>query len=134
MSWRYLAIGLALPWLFEASCSGPPATRGGFDSDNPSAKIYAIERAAHANDTSAIRDIIPELGSDDPAVRLVAIETLERMTGQTYGYHHYDPPLERRAAIARWVSALEKGEIPVRTQASAASVSQDVQDSTVESR
>jgi len=90
---------------------GPSATDGGFESANPAARMYAIEQAARENDRSAIPCIIEQLDCDDPAVRLLAITTLERMTGQTYGYRHYDDAPERRAAIARWEQAEHSGEI-----------------------
>ena len=101
--------------LWVVSC-GPSATEGGFDSANPAARMYAIEQAARQGDQTAIRDIIELLDSDDPAVRLMAITTLERLTGQTYGYRHYDSTLERREAIARWIAALNSGEIkPIKS-------------------
>lgn len=105
------AIGLA--------CCGPSATQGGFDSANPAARMYAIEQAAREGDQSAIRDLIEQLDSDDPAVRLLAISALERLTGETYGYRQYDSPAQRREAIARWVAAENAGEIHPRMPSSA---------------
>ncbi len=86
---------------------GPPATEARFDSANPAAKLYAIEKAARSGDTSALPQLVEQLDSDDPAVRLLAIEALRRLTGEDYGYAHDDPPPLRRAAIKRWVAALE---------------------------
>ena len=103
-----LVILVACPVL--ASC-GPPASEGGFDSANPAARMYAIEYAAGTGDTSAVKDLIEELDSDDPAVRYMAISALERLTGQTYGYRHYDSVMQRRDAIARWVAAFQSGSI-----------------------
>ena len=65
-----------------------------------------IEKAARTNDVSVVRQIVEQLDSDDPAVRLLAIETLRRLTGEEHGYCHDDPPVSRRAAIKRWVAAL----------------------------
>jgi len=96
---RFLS-GLILV-LSVAAC-GPSAIDGGFDSANPAARMYAIEQAAKRGDQSAVRDIVQQLDSDDPAVRLLAIGALERLTGQTYGYCHADEPDERAVAIARW--------------------------------
>lgn len=42
------------------------------------------------------------LASDDPAERLVAIGTLERLTGERLGYDPAGHPSARAAAIARW--------------------------------
>ena len=110
-----------------ASCA-PEAIEGGFDSGNPAAKIYAIEYAARENNRSAIPNIVAQLDSDDPAVRLVAIAALKRMTGQTYGYHDYDPPEVRREAIDRWEQALKADDFtcgPMPHQADAPPVLQD---------
>jgi len=103
--WTIPGVAIAL-----ASCA-PPAIHGGFDSGNPAAKMYAIEHAALKNDRAAIPEIIAQLDSDDPAVRSVAIASLKRMTGKTYGYRDYDPPHLRREAIDRWEQALNADEL-----------------------
>jgi HEAT repeat protein len=64
-------------------------------------------RAARDGDAGAVRSIVELLDSDDPAVRLAAIEALERLTSDTRGYRHYDAPGRRSAAIEEWVQALE---------------------------
>jgi hypothetical protein len=93
------------------SACGPPASQGGFDSANPAAKMYAIEQAARSGDRTAVRQIVEQLDSDDPAVRMLAIATLQRLTGRTYGYRDFDPPEVRRQAIQRWSAAVESDEI-----------------------
>src|SRR5262245_46731007 len=103
--------------LLMAAC-GPPAIDGGFDSANPAAKMYAIEYAARNGDRTAIPRIIEQLNSDDPGVRSLAISSLYRLTGQTYGYHDYDPPELRGEAVARWVQADQSGELNIRPPAS----------------
>lgn len=90
---------------------GPSATEGGFESANPAARMYAIEQAARAGDRSAVRDLIEQLDSDDPGVRFLAISALERLSGETYGYRHYDPAVDRRDAIGRWIAAYDAGLI-----------------------
>jgi len=110
------AANIILPLLILAACA-PSATTGDFDSPNPASRLYAIEQAARSGDRSAIGNLVESLDSDDPAVRLLAIATLQRLTGQTYGYRHYDPVLERREAIARWKTAMNSGEImPIKSQ------------------
>lgn len=59
-------------------------------------------RAAERRDTSAVPGIVPLLESDDPAVRLVAIHSLERLTGETLGYDYSADEPERRGAADRW--------------------------------
>jgi hypothetical protein len=122
---RWISIRLCLVAAIGAlPACGPSATDGGFDSANPAAKMYAIEQAARNGDRSATRALIEQLDSDDPAVRMLAISTLQRLTGQTYGYRHYDDRLARRQAIAQWVTAYESGEtdaaiVPMKSHSAA---------------
>jgi len=92
--------------LMAGSCT-PAATEGGFDSPNPAARLQAIEQAARAGDRTAIAQLVEQLDSDDSAVRLMAIITLQRLTGRTFGYRHHDPPDARNSAIERWVRAVQ---------------------------
>lgn len=104
-----------LAWVVAAGAGcGPAAIDGGFDSPNPAARMYAIEHAAREGDTTAIPRIIEALDSDDPAVRWLAILSLQRLTGETFGYRHYDPTLERRDAVARWIDAYARGAFEIR--------------------
>lgn len=105
---RIFAAGMLLAL---GSC-GPAATAGGFDSANPAARMYAIEHAARSSNRAAIGRIVEQLDCDDPAVRLMAITTLKRLTGETYGYRDFDPPQVRREAIERWVKAVNADEVP----------------------
>ncbi len=75
-----------------------------FDSKDPGGRIQAAINAAAENDQTAIPGLIEMLDSDDPAARFVAIGTLERFTGQTFGYDFADPEWRRREAVNRWVS------------------------------
>src|SRR5688572_28904905 len=112
MLWHMFGVKMIVPLSCAAlgGC-GPSALEGGFDSANPAAKLYAIEQAARHHDRSAVGQIIEQLDSDDPAVRLVAIAALQRLTGRTYDYRDYDPPQQRRQAIDRWKAALQSGEL-----------------------
>jgi len=84
------------------ACSPPPVSEGGFDSIQPAAKLYAIHAAGSTGDRSAVPRLIEQLDSDDPAVRMFAIEALERLTGQRLGYRAYDPPHRRAVSTERW--------------------------------
>jgi hypothetical protein len=110
---RGLPLPLAGLLLLLGSC-GPAAIDGGFDSANPAAKMYAIENAARTGDRSAVSQIVEQLDSDDPGVRSLAIAALFRITGETHGYHDYDPPELRRDAIGRWRAAIESGELDIQ--------------------
>jgi len=79
--------------------------------------MYAIEKAARNLDRSSTPRIVEQLDSDDPAVRMLAITALQLLTGETYDYRHYDPVYLRRAAIKRWVEAVESGTLPVASNA-----------------
>jgi len=93
-------------------CSpAPRADEATFDSENPAAKLYAIQEAGAKRDAAAVPDLIASLDSDDPAVRLFSIKALEEITGQRYGYSAYDPPHTRSVAVDRWVKAYEAGEL-----------------------
>ncbi len=81
-------------------CSRPAAS---FDAADPSLRIEAIRKAAHDRDMTAVPSLISLLDSDDPAVRLLAIRTLEDLTSQTLGYDHAAPPWSRREAVDRWM-------------------------------
>lgn len=108
-----IVAGLATVW---AGCA-PPASEGGFDSPSPGAKLYAILDAARTNDHSAIPQLVEQLDSDDPVVRMAAIDTLKQLTGETFGYRYYDDTWTRREAIRRWVDAVERGEFTTSAQA-----------------
>lgn len=91
---------------------GPRASDGDFDSDNPAAKLYAIRRAGEERDRSKIPKLVEQLDSDDPAVRMLAIGALERITGQRHGYNPYASPQDRRAAVEAWEQAARENAKP----------------------
>ncbi len=75
-----------------------------FDSREPGARLEASFRAVDTQNKASIPDLVRMLDSDDPAERLVAIRSLERLTGQTFGYDHAAPEDERAKAVERWVA------------------------------
>ncbi len=100
-----------------AACT-PPASEGGFDSPDPASKLYAIQRAGEQQDRAAIPDLVEQLGSDDPAVRMMSINALERITGERLGYNPYGSLPERQDAIEGWAAAVREGKFgaPVNTE------------------
>lgn len=60
--------------------------------------------AASTGDRSSIPGLIERLSSSDPAERLLAIRSLERLTGETKGYDHAANPQKRAQAIERWAT------------------------------
>lgn len=91
---------LFLP-LFLAGCM--PDAPASFDSPEPAARNRAIVHAAAARDEDKIPDLIRMLDSDDPLTRMLAIRTLQDLTGETRGYDYRDPHERRRRAIAAWL-------------------------------
>lgn len=70
---------------------------------DPGERATAIASAAETSDRAAIPRLITLLDSDDPGTRLLAIEALERLTGQTFGYDYAAPAALRRESIDQWV-------------------------------
>jgi len=99
VAWAALATAAA-----SIGCQ-PSISEGGFDSPNPAAKLYAIQRAGEQRDADAVPELISQLDSDDPAVRMYAIIALEKITGERKGYSPYDPPHQRMQAVERWAEA-----------------------------
>jgi len=79
-----------------------PAIRPDFNSPEPAARNAAIVIAGDARTPSAVPDLVRMLDSDDPATRLLAIQALERITGERLGYDPAAPPALRREAVLRW--------------------------------
>ncbi len=99
-----IAAGLALG--VGVGC-GSPSTEGGIDSPVPAARLAGIQQAARQGDTSALPSLVESLDSDDIAVRIAAITTLERLTGERFGYDADGASPARRASIARWAAYVE---------------------------
>jgi hypothetical protein len=90
-------------------CTAPRRPLVVTDPD-PSVKIPAFKKAVRKKDRAAVRQFVADLESDDPAVRLFAIDALRRTTGKTLGYRYYDGDEERRTAAGRWRAWLAAGE------------------------
>ena len=82
-------------------CSEPTGPKTIANSEL-SVKIPAIKLAVTNNDKSELAELVKELDDDDAAVRLYAIEGLQRLTGQDLDYHYYDDKEARKPAVERW--------------------------------
>ena len=71
--------------------------------------MAAASHAAEAQDRASVPEIVGMLSSDDPAERMVAIASLERLTGQRLGYEPTASSFSRQAAVERWRAWLERG-------------------------
>lgn len=90
-----------LPTL-PVGCSLSTGVRPDFSSPLPQDRLAAIAKARRTNDPAAVEPLIGLLGSDDPLVRLVASDTLTRITGEDFGYDPASKDTQRRQAIERW--------------------------------
>jgi len=93
-----------------------PSTPQGFDSPDPISRLSAISDAGSTRDERAIPDLVEQLESADPGARLLAIRSLERITGQTLGYHHADPWWARAAAVRRWRRWIQENHSPKQAE------------------
>lgn len=115
---RWIALATAATL---AGCA-PPIPSGGFDAPDPASRIYAavrvaseFDRTGRRPDRETLEQLVLMLGSADPAARLVASDTLTRVSGVNLGYHPSAPLPERAAAVDRWrawVDALPAEETP----------------------
>jgi len=100
--------------LAAGGCSWPQES---LDSPLPNRRTEALTDPAKIDDPSTIRGRIVLLDSDDPLVRMLAIRSLERMTGTTLGYDHAAGQQARDQAVAAWVDWYESGGIEAVEQA-----------------
>jgi hypothetical protein len=93
-----LSAGLSLlTW----GCNAP-RLQPRIDADQPAQRVPAFIDAAQQPDAQTTVQLIEALDDDDPAVRAFAAESLERATGQDFGYRFYQAPQHRSSAIERW--------------------------------
>lgn len=95
------------PALLGLAACMPQAPKG-LDSPIPQERMEAAVAAAERKDISAVPSLVVMLKSDDPAVRLVAINSLEVITGERLGYDATASDAERSEGIDRWKEWSEK--------------------------
>ena len=84
-----------------SACAAPRTPRV-VNNPDPTGKIPAIKDAVEAKDLAAAEQLVKDLDSDDPAVRFYAIQGLQRLTGETFGYRYFDDERERKPALEKW--------------------------------
>ncbi|MFG0293853.1 MAG: HEAT repeat domain-containing protein [Phycisphaerales bacterium JB050] len=100
--------------IFGAGGCQAPSRQADFDSIDPSERSMAAAKAAQDREAKAVPDLITMLDSSDPAARMTAIASLERITGERFGYDPTAAPVDRSAAIERWVEyAITQGYVDV---------------------
>ena len=86
----------------------PSTHQGGFNSPDPATKLHAIHQAGETHDTTATTSLVEQLDSDDPAIRMMSIQALERITGTRLNYNPYAPAIDRQKAIHHWVAYVQE--------------------------
>ena len=84
-----------------SACAAPRTPRV-VNNPDLTGKIPAIKQAVEAKDLAAAQQLVTDLDSDDPAVRFYAIQGLQRLTGETFGYRYFDDEEERKPALGKW--------------------------------
>ncbi len=97
---RWVAPGCVLVGLALAGCRASlPAD---FQAPDAGSRIRAVIASARQPTSEDLRGMVEALGSDDPALRTLAIAALERTAGERFGYDPWASQTERREAIGRW--------------------------------
>jgi len=101
--WRLQCFGIAglAAWVAVGGCNEPTGPRTAASAD-PAVKIPAIKQAVSDKELDQAVHMVKALESDDPAVRLYAIEGLQRLSGQDFGYRFYADVEQRRPAVEKW--------------------------------
>jgi hypothetical protein len=87
-----------------------PRPKLAVSNPDPSGKIPAIKLSVQNRDMTAVRQLVKDLESDDPAVRFYAIQGLSRLTGEELGYRYFDDEEDRRPALEKWQAWLRGWE------------------------
>ncbi len=100
----------SLPIVMMLISCAPSAHQGGFNSPDPATKLHAIHRAGEVHDITATTSLVEQLDSDDPVIRMMSIQALERITGTRLDYNPYAAAVDRRKAINRWVTYVQENK------------------------
>lgn len=104
----------ALPPILALGCAvgrGDPS----LTSDDPALELPAMRQAVKTDSDKNIPQLIDDLDNADPAIRMFAIHTLEKMTGETRGYRFFDTEPVRAAAVRSWREAYHLPLYPPRS-------------------
>lgn len=98
--------------LLLGGCSQPyHVDQGGFDAEDSASRMYAIRDAGEQRDFSAVPRLIELLNASDPAERMMAINALDRITGERLDYSPYAPLTERQKKVEAWAMAYREGRL-----------------------
>lgn len=105
--WRCVILALFLLGFAGASgCAGSPArdaasvaSFGRLDAVHAAGDRYAGDPNVPAK---VLKGLVEALDNDDRAVRMMAIQALQRITGTRHGFDPYAPRHVRETAVRRW--------------------------------
>ena len=98
---RHISLCLGLLWVSGCAAAGARLYKD-LQAEDPAVRIQAVVRAGQIKDQGAVPYLVDRLTDSEVDVRLFAIVSLEKITGQRMGYHIYDPPAKRAEAVDRW--------------------------------
>ena len=101
-------------------CSSPPlpSSEEALTSGDAGAREAFIIAEVARGRRVHLAVMIDSLESGDAGERMIALRSLERLTGTTLGYHYADPPARRKQAAAAWREALANGQLTANTSPS----------------
>lgn len=90
-----------------AGCGGPPAWKKlsvyeQLQHDDPAARLWGVVQVGRARDPKGLPYLVDRLTDSESEVRMFAIVSLRKITGQTLGYRYRDLPTVRAKSVARW--------------------------------
>lgn len=93
--------------LVIAGCAGTDDARPVVPADDlydpsPARRSEAVAAVAQARDTRYLGRLVELLEDSDPAVRALANQTLEQLTGRQTAFTSFGPAAERRAHADGW--------------------------------
>lgn len=95
-----MVLGCVLAGFALAGCRASlPAD---FEAPDAGSRIRAVIASVHHPTEDDLRGMVGGLGSDDPALRTLAIAAIQRSAGDRFGYDPWAPEGERWEAIGRW--------------------------------
>ena len=90
-------------------CKASNHFRAGIQAENPGDRILAIHAAGEARDRQSVPLLVDRLEDEDEGVRFFAIQALERITGQRFGYDYTKPSPTRARAVEKWRDYVKNG-------------------------
>ena len=71
-------------------------------SNDPDLHVVAIKRDQACPNHEDLVQMVEDLNDDDPAIRFYAIQSLQRVTHDDFGYRFYEDEDQRVPSLKRW--------------------------------